>query len=52
MEEMQEAYGRQSEGRLAAGSNGELERLAEIFNEYNVPYRLGTRASRACRHVC
>lgn len=27
---------------LAAGSQGELERLADIFNEYNVPYRLGT----------
>jgi len=32
---------------LAAGSQGELERLADIFNEYNVPYRLGTRVSRA-----
>ena len=29
---------------LAAGSMGELERLADIFNEYQAPYRLGTRA--------
>jgi transcription-repair coupling factor (superfamily II helicase) len=29
---------------LAAGSMGELERLADIFNDYQVPYRLGTRA--------
>ena len=26
---------------------GELERLADIFNEYQVPYRLGTRAKAA-----
>ncbi len=32
---------------LAAGSMGELERLADIFNEYQVPYRLGTRAKAA-----
>src|SRR6266702_4439 len=32
---------------LAAGSMGELERLADIFNEYQVPYRLGTRAKTA-----
>ena len=32
---------------LAAGSQGELERLADIFNEYSVPYRLGSRAARA-----
>ncbi len=32
---------------LAAGNQGELERLADVFNEYNVPYRLGTRVSRA-----
>ncbi len=31
---------------LSAGSNGELERLADIFNEYGVPYRLGSRAQR------
>jgi transcription-repair coupling factor (superfamily II helicase) len=29
---------------LAVGSMGELERLADIFNEYQAPYRLGTRA--------
>jgi len=32
---------------LAAGSIGELERLADIFNEYQVPYRLGTRGRAA-----
>jgi transcription-repair coupling factor (superfamily II helicase) len=32
---------------LAAGSVGELERLADIFNEYQLPYRLGTRAKAA-----
>ncbi len=32
---------------LAAGSMGELERLADIFNEYQLPYRLGTRGGRA-----
>ncbi len=32
---------------LAAGSMGELERLADIFNEYQLPYRLGTRAKAA-----
>jgi transcription-repair coupling factor (superfamily II helicase) len=31
---------------LCAGSNGELERLADIFNEYSVPYRLGSRTQR------
>jgi transcription-repair coupling factor (superfamily II helicase) len=28
---------------FAAPNHGELERLADIFTEYNVPYRLGTR---------
>ena len=32
---------------LAAGSMGELERLADIFNEYQLPYRLGTRGRAA-----
>ncbi len=32
---------------IAAGTNGELERLADIFNEYAVPYRLGTPLSGA-----
>ncbi len=31
---------------FAAGSTGELERLSEIFNEYSVPFRLGSRTSR------
>jgi len=32
---------------LAAGSMGELGRLADIFNEYQAPYRLGTRPRTA-----
>jgi len=32
---------------LVAGSVGELERLADIFSEYQVPYRLGARAKAA-----
>ena len=28
---------------LAAANTGELERLADIFTEYNVPFRLGSR---------
>jgi transcription-repair coupling factor (superfamily II helicase) len=38
-----------AEGRrvlFCAANTGELERLAEIFSEYNVPFRLGTRAPR------
>jgi transcription-repair coupling factor (superfamily II helicase) len=31
---------------VAAGSMGELERMSEIFNEYNVAFRLGSRTSR------
>jgi transcription-repair coupling factor (superfamily II helicase) len=31
---------------FCAANTGELERLAEIFSEYNVPFRLGTRAPR------
>jgi transcription-repair coupling factor (superfamily II helicase) len=32
---------------LTAGSLGELERLADIFNEYQAPYRIGTRPKGA-----
>jgi len=31
---------------LCAGSHGELERLADIFNEYSAPYRLGSMTQR------
>jgi transcription-repair coupling factor (superfamily II helicase) len=31
---------------FAAGSTGELERLAELFSEYTVPYRIGSRTPR------
>jgi len=31
---------------FCAANTGELERLAEIFSEYNIPFRLGTRAPR------
>ena len=32
------------EATLVAGSMRELERLADLFNEYQVPYRMGARA--------
>ncbi len=47
---LEEAKKRLAEGDrvlLAAGSMGELERLADIFNEYQLPYRLGARAKTA-----
>jgi transcription-repair coupling factor (superfamily II helicase) len=31
---------------FAAASTGEVERLAEVFTEYNLPFRLGTRSPR------
>ncbi len=31
---------------FCAANTGEVERLADIFSEYNVPFRLGTRATR------
>ncbi len=31
---------------FAAGTTGEVERLAEIFQEYGIPYRLGSRSAR------
>jgi transcription-repair coupling factor (superfamily II helicase) len=31
---------------FAAANTGEVERLAEIFTEYNVPFRLGSRTPR------
>jgi transcription-repair coupling factor (superfamily II helicase) len=31
---------------FAAGSTGEVERLAEVFTEYGVTFRLGTRTAR------
>jgi transcription-repair coupling factor (superfamily II helicase) len=39
-----------SEGKrviFAASSTGEVERLADIFTEYNLPFRLGSRAPSA-----
>jgi len=32
---------------FCAGSTGEMERLANIFTEYNVPYRMGMRTGTA-----
>ena len=47
MEEIRKLTAENERVILAAGNQGELERLADVFNEYNVPYRLGTRVSRA-----
>jgi len=46
MEEVKKSSGEGERILLSAGSQGELERLADIFNEYGVPYRLGSRAQR------
>jgi transcription-repair coupling factor (superfamily II helicase) len=32
---------------FAAGNTGDLERMAEVFGEYGLPYRLGTRGKSA-----
>jgi len=32
---------------FAAGNTGDLERMAEVFSEYGLPYRLGTRQKSA-----
>jgi transcription-repair coupling factor (superfamily II helicase) len=47
IEEVKKLSGSGERVMLAAGSMGELERLADIFNEYQLPYRLGTRAKAA-----
>jgi transcription-repair coupling factor (superfamily II helicase) len=47
IEEVKKLSGEGESVLLAAGSVGELERLADIFNEYHVAYRLGTRTKAA-----
>ena len=43
LEEVQEAHrGRKRRG-IAAPNTGEVERLADIFSEYTVSFRLGSR---------
>ncbi len=49
IEEVKKLTGEGERVLLSAGSQGELERLADIFNEYGVPYRLGSRAPAARR---
>jgi transcription-repair coupling factor (superfamily II helicase) len=46
VEEVQKLVGENKRVIFAAGSIGELERLSEIFNEYGLPFRLGSRTSR------
>src|SRR6185369_6248543 len=46
LEEIQKLNAEHRRVLVAAGSLGELERMSEIFNEYNVPFRLGSRTSR------
>src|SRR6185437_12398727 len=42
VEEVQKLTGEGKHVLFAAANTGELERLADIFTEYNVPYRLGS----------
>jgi len=44
VEEVQKLAGEGRRVLFAAASTGEVERLAEVFTEYNLPYRLGSRA--------
>jgi transcription-repair coupling factor (superfamily II helicase) len=43
LEEVQKLSANGQRVLFAAANTGELERLADIFTEYNVPYRLGSR---------
>ena len=43
LEEVQKLSGEGKRVLFAAANTGELERLADIFTEYNVPFRLGSR---------
>ena len=47
LEEVKKLSGAGQRVILVTGSVGEVERLADIFNEYEVPYRLGMRAKTA-----
>jgi transcription-repair coupling factor (superfamily II helicase) len=46
VEEVQSLTGEGQRVVFAAANNGEVERLAQIFAEYQVPYRLGSRPPR------
>lgn len=46
VEEVKKLIAQNTRVLFAAGSTGELERLADIFTEYSVPYRIGSRATR------
>ncbi len=43
VEELQRLTAEGKQVLFAAGSTGEVERLADIFTEYNVPFRLGSQ---------
>ena len=46
VEEVKKLIAQNTRVLFAAGSTGELERLADIFTEYSVPYRIGSRVTR------
>ena len=46
VEEINKLTGESRRVMVCAGSAGEVERLADVFSEYNVPFRLGSRAPR------
>ena len=46
MEEVKKLSAENQRVMIAAGSTGEVERLAEVFSEYGVTFRLGSRSPR------
>ncbi|HWR15091.1 MAG TPA: transcription-repair coupling factor [Terriglobales bacterium] len=46
VEEVRKLTGENQRVMFAAGSTGEVERLAEVFTEYGVTFRLGSRTPR------
>ncbi len=46
VEEVKKLAGEGKSVLFCGANTGEVERLADIFSEYNVPFRLGTRAPR------
>ena len=46
VEEVQKLAAENQRVMIAVGSTGEVERLAEVFTEYGVTFRLGTRTPR------
>jgi transcription-repair coupling factor (superfamily II helicase) len=46
VEEVKKLSGEGKRVLFAAGSSGEVERIADLFSEYGVPFRLGSRTPR------